>query len=331
MTDRGFNDLTSPAAGLVFRPLEELLLRASYSSAYKPPSLSQLNTGYVPSTVTISDPQRGGQSEVAALVSGGNQSLKAETGWSRTLGAVFSPAAIPGLEVSLTNWAIRVNNGFTVPSATQVVNFPAAFPGRVTRAAPTTGDPYSVGVITAINTSYANFGYIDEAGFDLGVNWKQETSIGVFAPSLAITQTYRYLFELNPAVGVQQALSQANDSAQYSPRWKGTLALNWSNSLLSLGLDGRYTGSYKDVTDLTTHPRTLGDFWYVDANVRYAVGKSLMSGSRFLSQTSLSAGVRNLFNRMPSYSDYGSGYTGYDFNEYDIEGRFVWAQLSVRL
>src|SRR3546814_10098057 len=76
------------------RPLRLLLLRASYSDAYKPLPLygaAQDPIGYL---TPISDPQMGGQQYAVAetLVSGGIPSgLKPETSATRSLGLVYAP------------------------------------------------------------------------------------------------------------------------------------------------------------------------------------------------------------------------------------------------
>jgi iron complex outermembrane recepter protein len=327
-----FGGRTSPQAGLEFRPFKPVLLRASYSSAFKPATLVALYSPVTvfPQALPVIDPLRGGQSEIADLVFGGNPALRPETGSSKTLGAVFSPEQIVGLDLTLSHWAIRLKNGVIFPASQYLVNNPQVFPGRVVRAPPSPGDPFPVGPIVSVDASYANFGSIDEAGFDFTVNWRTQTSIGEFSPAIAVTETYRYMFEIDPVAGPQNAVSQANDQAIYAPRWKGTAALNWKYNLLQVGIDGRYTGKYRDVTDLTSNPRQLGNFWYVDFNVRYELGRTLAPDSRFRSKINLSAGARNLFNKLPAYSDFGFGQGGYDPNQYDILGRSVWAQLSVQ-
>src|SRR3546814_12213301 len=86
--------------GLEFRPLRSLLLRASYSDAYKPLPLygaAQDPIGYL---IPISDPQMGGQQYAVEenLVSGGISSgLKTETSATRRVGLVYAPGNGRGL------------------------------------------------------------------------------------------------------------------------------------------------------------------------------------------------------------------------------------------
>lgn len=327
-----FGNRTSPQGAIEFRPVSSLLMRAVYSTAFMPPGLINLATSLnVNYQTVVRDPLRGGQNETVTATCCGNAALQPQTGVSKALSVVYSPEAIEGLEISLMDWSIRLKNGTSRPAIAYLVNNPDVFPGRVVRSAASPGDPYSVGPIVAIDSSAANFGFINESGVDLAINWRLQTSLGEFTPTVAATEVYRYEFLLSPGGVVMSGLSQANDTANYAPRWKGTLGLGWKRDSLSLGVDGRYTGSFKDVTDRTGDPRTLGNFWYVDATARYQLGSSLAPHSPYWSTLSVLAGATNLFNKAPPYSDYQFGTIGYNPYSYEIQGRAFCVQASVKL
>jgi len=243
---------------------------------------------------------------------------------------VFSPDVIQNLDLSINYWSIRIENGVASPSSLYIVNNPQQFPGRITRAAPTPGDPYPVGPIISIDQTKVNFGFLNEAGIDFGINWHTQTSLGEFSPSLAATMVSHYVFQFDPASPPQNAVSQANDQTNYAPRWKGTIGLGWKKHLLALGVTGLYTGTYKDVQDLTPTPRSLGNFWYVNFNGRYELGRELAPNSPFWSSAFIAAGVNNLGNKLPPYSDYAFGSQGYDPYQYNLLGRFIWAQVGLK-
>lgn len=327
-----FGSRSSPQFGLEYRPISSLLLRTSYGSAFKPPSLYNSHGPKVSySGIEIQDPLRGNETETIDITYGGNPELRPETGWSRNFGIVWSPESVRGLDVSISAWSLHLKNGFTQPQYTYYLANEATLSSHVVRADPEPGDPYGVGVITELLDTYLNFGHINEDGVDFSTNWKLVTSAGIFTPSLALTETYHYDFQSTPDAPSQNAVSQANSSSSYAPRWKGTVALGWSKDALSAGIDGRYIGAYDDVTDLRADPRSLGNFWYVDLNGRFEVGRVLFPDSRLLAKAYVSAGVRNLLDKKPEYSDFNSGYYGYDSNEYDIIGRYLWAQVGVSL
>jgi len=118
----------------------------------------------------------------------------------------------------------------------------------------------------------------------------------------------------------------AQDTGNWAPRWKGTVALNWSYGDWSAHLAGRYVGKYQDYhsTDF------IGNFWLTDANVRYAVGKAIAPNDTYLRNLEVRVGAVNLFNRLPQFSNYEFGSAGYDPTQADIRGRFLYVEAGTR-
>lgn len=324
-----FGGRSNFGAGLEFRPMDRLLMRASYSTAFKPPTLYHLHAPTTSFVGAVNDPERGNESVLVAQSYGGNPNLKAETSWSRNFGLVYS--LTDNWDATLTQWRMRLEKGFVQVSSSVVLAHPEVYPGRVVRAPVEAGDPYGVGRLISIDQSYGNFGYADESGIDLQLNGKVDTALGTWQPALSVVYVYDYDFEFTPGAGKQSAVSRANDQGSYAPRWKGTLSLGWKGENAQAGVAGRYTGSYRDATTLRANPKTLGDFWYVDLNARLELGKLLMKDSSAWSRLFVAAGARNLLNKEPEYSDSGYGYTGYDPYIYDLMGRYVWIQAGLSL
>src|SRR3546814_623556 len=106
--------------GLEFRPLRSLLLRASYSDAYKPLPLYGAAQDPIGCLTPISDPQMGGQQYAVAetLVSGGIPSgLKPETSATRSLGLVYAPDNGLGLRLTATAWDSRLQDRIISPES----------------------------------------------------------------------------------------------------------------------------------------------------------------------------------------------------------------------
>jgi len=326
-----FGSRFSYGSGIEYRPTDTVLIRGSYSTAFKPPTLYQLYGPTITFVGQVLDPLRGNELATPINAYGGNPSLQAETGSSSNFGVVWSPDAIANLDLTASQWNAHLNNGFVSVGANVILAAPDLFPGRVQRAPVEPGDPYGVGKITYIDQSFANFGHVKESGVDFSANWRKSTAFGEFAPALTATYVYRYDFEFTPGAGEENAVSQANEQSSYAPRWKGVAALNWSYSDASLGITGRYTGPYRDVTSVRPDPRMLGNFWYVDVNGSADLGRLFNANLAFGSKLSLTAGVRNLLGKMPVYSDWGLGFSGYDPNLYDLVGRYWWTQVSLSL
>jgi iron complex outermembrane recepter protein len=136
-----FGTKTTTQTGLEFRPSSSLLLRSTYGTAFKPPSLYDEASPISTYPTIVVDPLRGGQSTPATVSQGGNPSLAPTTGESATIGFVYSPREVQGLNVSMTWWDLRLVNGISLPSAQYIASNEADYPGRVTRGPSTNGQP----------------------------------------------------------------------------------------------------------------------------------------------------------------------------------------------
>lgn len=322
-----FGGKLTPEEGLEFRPTDTLLFRASYGKAFKAPDLQAVyGSQQVFNGVALPpDPLRGGQIESAAVIFGGNPHIKPQTGTSRTVGVVWSSKAVPNLEISLTNFRVLENDRIVQPMPFAIVQDPSAFPASlITRAAPTPQDMAQgfAGQIQSVNASYLNFGALLVEGYDLDANYKFDTSIGTFSPSLAVTEIYKYV-SATPGTPLQNRLGFASDDA-FATRWKGTVSMGWTQGPWSATVAGRYLSHYEDY-DLA---RTLGDYWLFDASLRYNFGKAFGSKDPLLGNAYASVSVVNAFDRQPQYSNlFGAGY---DPNQWDIRGRFVSLSVGTR-
>lgn len=319
-----FGAKNTPQVGIEWRPLDTLLIRATYAEAFKAPPLFDLHSPRFSAPAVITDPLTG-QLDQANIISGGNANLRPETGQSHTFGVVYSSQAIPNLRMSVTNWNMKESNTIENVPFQVILDNPGLFPGDVVRASNCSGGTPCP--ITTIVDTLVNFGQFSVAGFDYQLNYQYRTSFGVLTPVLSATETYHYGATLTPGTLETDRVSKANDDGNFAPRWKGAAALSWRLGPYTANVDGRYVGRYRDY-DST---REIGNFWLCDANLRYAVGESLASNNRWLKGVYVDVGGVNLFNRLPQFSNYGSGLYGYDPTQADIRGRLLYAQLRARL
>jgi iron complex outermembrane receptor protein len=324
-----FGNRVSPEVGIELRPLPSLLLRAAYSSAYKPPTLYQL---YAPVNTyanrQVVDRKRGSELYGVTLLQGGNRELEPLTGHTTTAGLVFMPQSLPGLELQATHWQAKIANYATIISYQMMVDNEELFAGKITRAAPTAADIAAglPGRVTQVQDTYVNFGTYDLAGADFSGSWALRTAFGKITPSLSASYTYKYDTSLIPAAPVADRVGKA-DSSGYAPRWKAVASLDWATALVDASLTGRWVGRYQDYSVSTLE---LGNFWMLDANVRFELGKAFASSNTWLAGSYASLGAVNLLNKLPVYSYYTGSGVGYDPTQYDIRGRFVYLETGVK-
>lgn len=322
-----FGGKFTPQGGIEFRPIKTLLLRASYSKAFKAPDLRTVYSSPIHYTgVDLApDPFRGGEVYAGALQFGGNRNIKPQTGNSRSFGLVWSSQAIESLQVSVTDFRITEENRITTPSQAELLAHPEVFTGRVVRAAPTAEDVAKgyLGRVISIDASSLNYGQLVVEGVDLDIDYKFPTPIGTFSPTLAVTEIYKYDSSLSPGTAPENRLGRASDDA-FATRWKGTLAIGYSQGPFSGQFGGRYISSYLDYD----RKNTLGNYWLFDASAQFDAGKMGLGSGSFWHGAYVSAAVINLFDKKPQFTDYYG--TGYDPRMTDIRGRFATVTAGLR-
>ena len=312
-----FGAKTTGQAGVEFRPLETILLRGTYATAFKPPTLYNLGAPHTTGSVAVSDPRRGGEAVVVQLTSGGNPNLKPTTSKTSTLGIVWSPRQV---NASLTWWRLDIDNTIILPGSVQFFfDNESALGGRVVRAPDPAG---GVGRLVSFDQTYLNFGGTRQEGIDVSVDWKFKTEWGQFTPAVAATYMSKFDGFTTPGSPMVNRLSRANSDGVFAPRWKGIASVAWNPGHGFDGwVDGRYIGSYYDYTPT----RTIGNVWYFDATLQVDVEQVLGMTKGSLGGMKLLVNGTNLANKLPPYSTY---FRGYDVYNYDLVGRTIFVNLK---
>jgi iron complex outermembrane receptor protein len=313
-----FGGATTAQFGVEAWPTDGVLLRGTHATAFQAPSLPLLYGPRTTFDTLITDP-KSGSSMLVPTVEGGNLNLQPMKGRSHTFGVVYVNGYVPALTLSATQWTVVANNIAQSLNPQVIVSNEAAFPGRVVRDAS--------GNIKEVFDTEANFGSIDVSGLDYQIQYDLQSSGSTWSIDLNITETYHYSQALVPGAQPIESVAQAEDDANWSPRWKGTAGVNWTNGVLSASFDGRYTGAYRDY-DSTSR---IGNYWAVDAYSRVSIGRWLPMGTEKLFGSSyIEAGATNLFNRAPQFSNYLSDFYGYDAAQSSIVGRSLYVDVGLK-
>lgn len=303
--------------GIEFNPADGVLIRATYADAFKAPPLPSLNSPETETPTVVTDPVTGGAALVQ-LLAGGNPRLRPMTGRSHTIGVVYAGGAALGLHGSVTQWQVVEDNAIQVVPPQVIVDNEAVFPSRVIRN--------SAGTIVEVIDTNVNFGSINVAGMDYHLDYRRAIGPGVLSTGLDATQIFHYRQALIPGEASVEAAGAAQDDANWAPRWKGTIATDWTEGSVATHMDGRYIGSYQDY-DST---RRIGNFWIFDVAVRWNIGEWLGIGDRRIGGSYIESGATNLFNRGPQFSNYFSDLFGYDAAQTSIVGRSLYVETGVR-
>jgi len=326
-----FGQIFNPQFGLRWLPYQDLAVRVSYGRSFRAPSMYEL---YLPREESqpvfpVTDPRRGGAPSTVALITGGNSELEPTRGTALNAGIVFTPQALPPVELFASYWHVNMNNRITLLQPGLVLANEDLFPERVVRAAPTAADVAAglPGSVTHIDISRMNFGQLTTSGIDLGVRYEfEENTFGQFSANAVATWIGEFETVDVPATPAVDRVNVANETAGTITKWRAVGGLDWDRGAFRGTMHLRYIPSYYDARGVVRNGRTIGAQTFLDLQASVDLG-GLGPDSGLLQGCQLTAGASNLFDQQPHFAEVG-GVQGYDMSQGDLKGRFWYVRLG---
>jgi iron complex outermembrane receptor protein len=321
-----FGSTTNPKASFRFQPNQQVLVRGSYSTGFRAPSLYEINAApYYTNTGLVSDPVNcpggtpipGKSSSAncniqAQALYGGNTSLQPETSKNLTLGLVFEPTKDLSLGVDL--WSIKVDHAIGSISFNTVFANSGTFAGLFHRNP--SGDlstdgsecpnPLTCGYV---DLRTQNLGGTNTNGVDLSANYRLRAgTAGDFRFGMQSTYVNKYEYQdytngpWNQNVGVFSGVGPIF-------KWQHNFSVNWSKAEYTAGMALHFKSGY---VDQYGPPDEVASYTTIDVFGSWTPVKAI----------TLTAGVRNIADRAPplSFQDYVFQ-AGYDPRFTDPTGR----------
>ena len=308
---------TNPKLGLSYRPSRQWLLRASYGTGFRAPSISEmfrpLRAGITASFVR--DPVTG---EVAQLPidRASNPDLKPEKSRQASLGVVFEPSR--DISLSLDYWSIRKTDIISEIGEETIFTNPVYYndPDIVVR--------FSDGFVDFINVQKENRGRLNTAGLDVAVSWRgQATAWGRFGAGLNGTLVTEYKFNTDPRSPLVDGLGRFRDDKAVQ-RWRHRVNLDWDRGDFGLTLANTYLAGYRD----QNVPGLAAPEWS-DRDVEAYSLWDLSGSWRYSDRLRLRAGVLNLLDTAPPFTNQARYFqVTWDSTYGDPRGRSVYASLN---
>ena len=280
------------------------------------------------------------------VLSGVNPDLKAETSDSLTVGAVFQPAFIPGLNVSVDYYSITVDGVIASLSAQQIADscydqptLDNPFCGLFKRwTGPGTG-PFgeAAGYIEGNTLVQAPFNYAKRVRRGIDTNVSYRTRIGenvTFLADLVYTHNLKISNYVNPVLPdfENQLLGELGD-----PKDEFRLDVDLGYKAFTLGYRMRYIGpmwvnAFEDFNSLQGRPAQDADYadvrkypktFYHDLRFEWNVS----TDGRDDENLRVYAGVDNVLDTKPPL---GSTATGAGSAIYDVRGRSFYIGFRTR-
>ncbi|MBO9661910.1 TonB-dependent receptor [Dokdonella sp.] len=374
-----FGSTTNSQFGLRWKPFDDLLVRGNYSEGFRAPSLFELFAGTQVINGQFFDPcaaaNEPGPSVIARcralgvppgvedpqaveVTTAGNPKLQPETATTRTLGLVYSPHWLEGLETSLDWYRIRLRGSIQEVDAGSVLDgcylhADLTACSQIRRAAD--------GTLTAIRQIPRNLpGGLETEGFDVGALYRRPTAFGDF--TLRWENSYvTYFGEIGQPERLQRladgSLAQGNvvgqNSLGYGTVWRlrSVLALDWQRERWNVSVAARYFSSIKeDCSGVLFYAQRVGDpalrnlcsepdriVEQDDSGIGQPAPRNRVGSVTFVDLDlgwsapwggRVTLGVRNALDRGPPVS-YSAGFRGF-FADYDLPGRFWYASYRQR-
>lgn len=342
-----FGTSTNGVAKLEYRPVSDLLVRASYAEVFRAPTVFDLFGAPTSDAAQLNDPcvaltqaqvtanpnlalacvnvvRDGSYTQDNSQISGlviGNNDLDAETGEVLTFGFVYEPGFAQGLSFTVDFWNYEINDVITPLDVqfamdTCVASGSPDFCGLITR--------FSDGQIQVFEEPTVNLGSLETAGVDIGTKWRlRNTPVGDFL--MTLDTTYIESYDSTPIEGqpVQGKAGYFDRQFGNFARWRGILGFGWSYQDFDALATTRYVSKVK-LFDPDGAPGVQPDLvidpqYYVDLTVGYT----------FMKSTKISLGVENVGNELPPIMFQNNVLNANtDVNTYDTMGRFYWGRVS---
>lgn len=331
--------VTTPKLGIIYQPVSDVTVRATWGKSFKIPTLLQVNQigvgNLVPGFYFIPPPQPPGSPVL--LVGGSAPGLKPERAatWSGTV--EWSPHLIAGLELRATYFHIDYRgrivspfislisalynplyNDFIVynPSAAQVNALLATLPGGLVNQTGAPFDPSAVGAI--IDARIRNSERQQIRGVDFSAGYRRDLGNG---RKLLLTAAASYL-KSNQQGAAGQPIFDLAGTVFHPPHWHGRAGAVFDSRRAELSAFVNYIGPRRENRFAST--KTIPSFVTLDVNALVRAGTE--QGP--LGKVEFMVSVLNLLNEKPHFVLQSSTNAApYDSTNESAVGRFVRASI----
>jgi iron complex outermembrane recepter protein len=360
-----FGDTINNKFQMRWRPIDGLLVRATYADGFRAPAIADLYGGtggsyeFYTDPCAVGQPANGnpicsaagvpadyvqmGQGGVPCssypcqtgfqFTTGSNPNLTAETATSKTAGIVWSPQWVEGLDFSLDWYNVKIDQSIVSDSVDNILR-DCYVAGIASRCGGIVRN--GNGVITGMFFGLTNAGGLETEGYDFGVNYRMpETAFGKFTVNWQSSYTSKYdtLADNAPeslwvgGVGYPEAGAF---------RLRSNLGVNWEKGDFSVSYMARYySGMKESCTTDVRKPCDTPDHLdvYGAADPLNHTGSNTFSDVQFSVKlpwnATASLGANNVFDHMgpQMYSQPNSSFAYY--GGFDI-GRFWYMKYQQR-
>ena len=331
--------VTTPKLGLIYQPISDVTVRATWGRSFKIPTLQQVNEieegDLVPGFYFVPPPQPVGSPVLLLTGSAPNLEPERATTWSGTF--ELRPRFIPGLDLQATYFHVDyrgriaspvtsvltafynpIYNDLIVynPTAAQVNAVIATLPGGLVNQTGAPFDPAGVGAIFDIADRNTERQRIH--GVDLGADYHFDLGP---AGKLLLTGAASYLHS-DQQLSAGQPILQLAGTVFHPPHWRGRAGVVWDTKGGGFSAFVNYVGPTID----TSFPTVARVAAFVTLDLNVSLRTKATQGP--LRNVELRLSVLNVLNAKPHFlrNVYPEA-APYDSTNESPVGRFVGASI----
>ena len=293
----GFGSSKNPKVTLRYAPSDKFLVRSSYSTGFRVPTFKQMFDPVTESPLAATgliDPATGQQipANTVTTLFGGKSDLQPEEASMYSAGIVLQP--LKNVSGNIDWWEVDRTGTIQSFGTTVLLQNYALFQDRFTRRPD--------GTISRVDSRWVNAGKTSTKGIDFGLRGDTELGKGKVSAG----------FDLSYLLGKQSKLLasapwSANEvgvftrSSEIGIKWKHTAFVSYRQGNWSVQVNNLYRGGYVDavlpgVANGTVKPAN----WQPKVKPYSLYGLSF--AYRGVRNTTVTAGIKNLFNTDPPFS-----------------------------
>jgi len=317
-----------------YQPVKQVMLRGSYGTGFKAPSMLAIgqplvNAGFTASSWTCpiqhADYCRPGRTQYNVM-SGGNENLKPETSKQWNLGIRFEP--VNTLSMGMDLWNVEIRDAVSGVSEQQAFADPVKFRNLFTTyTEPSTGNTYWAFQRLSVNIGRAHY-----RGIDWDLTTRHKFGFGTFTGAFNGTHMLKSDYTV-PGTDNQWTNSMnffgINDAVTFRnlAKFTGTLETGKLTNSITVSYRNGYTDALADVRNVSTNAMEklrmhVPAYTTVDWQGRYVYNESI----------TVRVGVKNLLDKEPPLSlRNSSGHqVGYDARYADPLGRQAYVTANYK-
>ncbi len=341
----------NPKIGLRYQPVKQVVLRTSYNTGFRAPTLDEL---YGPQSITFAagasnDPLLcpGGVANAAIggiasrdcgqqvqVQQGGSPTLKPEESKTFALGFALEP--VNNLTFSMDYWNINLKERINAIDQVAIIADPVTYAGLYVRCGALSpavqanlqrcgGGNLNSNAIAYLITTLGNLGQIKTSGVDLSAGYTMALGgMGSLGLDWNGTWVRSYKYQNSPTDVLKENVGIFVDSSPVF-RWQHSLSANWSRGNYGARLGIRHKTGYLDQNS----PGTVvgGPAFYGKVDSYTLVDISFTA--KPTKGVSVTAGIKNLFDTDPPFSNQSNrSQRGYDPRYTDPLGRSVFVRAG---